>query len=472
MKTGRILSIFTALALTLCAVAAVAQAPVRGTLIVTDGRDAWKAMQLGSSSSGRADLEVDSSIRGQTLEGYGGALNEKGWAALAVLAPETRVETLSRIFKAGDGLGLNFARVPIGASDYAMDRYSHDEWPEDYDMKKFSIERDRRMLLPYAKAAKAVRGDLTFWASAWSPPTWMKTNAAFDSGAMRDEPAVYGAYARYLAKFADAWAAEGIPMAAIAVQNEPSILTAYPSCEWQPAQYRTFIRDHLGPEFERQGRRTAIMLGTFNQSGNVDHALAVLRDPVAKKYVSILGLQWDGLPIAEYALKEKADLRVWMTETDCGNWHWKYGFDPNKPQNDFPYAAYTWQRIREYLAGGASVYTLWNIVLDETGKSIDAKRPWPQNSPIVVDSASGKVTYTPMYYAFGHFSRYSPAGSVRLGLRGDYGDAIAFRDPEGRTVLHLLNSTRGARKLKVKAAGRNWDLRLEGHSFATLIVEE
>ena len=128
--------------------------------------------------------------------------------------------------------------------------------------------------------------------------------------------------------------------------------------------------------------------------------------------------------------------------------------------------------MREYLAGGASVYCLWNIVLDETGKSIDAKRPWPQNSPIVVDSASGKITYTPMYYAFGHFSRYSPAGSVRLGLRGDYGDAIAFRDPEGQTVLHLLNSTRGARKLKVKAAGRYWDLRLEGHSFATLIVEE
>jgi hypothetical protein len=36
----------------------------------------------------------------------------------------------------------------------------------------------------------------------------------------------------------------------------------------------------------------------------------------------------------------------------------------------------------------------------------------------------------------------------------------------------VLNATRGARKLEVKAAGKHWDLRLGGHSFATLIVEE
>lgn len=469
MKTRR--PVFSMAILVLCAVGLGAQGTPRATLIITDTHDAWKATQLGAGSSGRPDLEVGS-VQGQTMEGYCGALNEKGWAALAVLPSDERAEVLARIFKEGSGLGLNMARIPIGSSDYAMDRYSHDEQPGDYAMSKFSIDRDRRMLLPYAKAAKALRGDLTFWASAWSPPTWMKTNAGFDSGAMRDEKSVYAAYALYLAKFTEAWAAEGLPMVAVAVQNEPSILTAYPSCEWQPAQYRIFVRDHLGPELARRGSRTAIMLGTFNQSGNVDHALAVLQDPVAKKYVTILGLQWDGLPIAEYALKEKADMRVWMTETDCGNWHWKYGFDPEKPQNDFPYAAYTWQRMREYLAGGASVYSLWNIVLDETGKSIDAKRPWPQNSPIVVNSKSGKVVYTPMYYAFGHFSRYSPAGSVRLELKGDYGDAIAFRDPEGKTVLQLLNSTRGEQKLKVKVAGRYWDVRLPGHSFATLVVAE
>lgn len=442
------------------------------TLVVSTGDDGWRTTRIEAGRSGAADIEIDAGDRGQTLEGFGGAFNEKGWTALSVLDPLAREQVLANIFKKDVGLNLNIGRVPIGSSDYAMDRYSHDETPSDYAMAKFSIDRDRRMLLPYATAAKTLRPDLTLWASAWSPPTWMKSNHAFDSGTMLDDKAVYAAYALYLAKFAEAWAGEGLPIVAVAVQNEPSILTAYPSCEWRPAQYQTFVRDHLGPELARRGSKTAVMLGTFNQPDNLAHALAVLKDPGAKKYVSILGLQWDGLPIAAEALKEKPGLRIWMTETDCGNWHWKYGFDPDKPQNDFTYAAYTWQRVREYLAGGASVYCLWNIVLDETGKSIDAKMPWPQNSPIVIDSTSKRVIYTPMYYAFGHFSRYSPAKSVRLGTRGNHGDAIAFRDPEGKTVLQLLNSVRGAKKLKVRIADRYWDLRLPGHSFATLIVDK
>jgi glucosylceramidase len=448
-----------------------AQSPSRATLIISSDQDAWKATQLGAASKGRADIEVDAAQKGRVLEGFGGAFNEKGWAALSVLSPEAREEVLARIFKQGEGLGLNIGRVPIGASDYAMERYTYDEVAGDYAMAKFSIDRDRRMLLPYAKAAKALRGDLKVWGSAWTPPTWMKSNGAFDSGSMRDDPEVYAAYALYLAKFAEAWGAEGLPMVAVAVQNEPSILTAYPSCEWSPSQYRIFVRDHLGPEFARRKLQTAIMLGTFNQGDNLAHALAVLKDPEAKKYVSILGLQWDGLPIAREALREKADLAVWMTETDCGNWHWRPGFDPDKPQNDFRYAAYTWDKIRSYLSGGATAYCLWNIVLDETGKSIDAKRPWPQNSAIVVDSKTLNVVYTPMYYAFGHFSRYSPAGSVGIGTEGSYREAIAFRDPEGKIVLQLCNPENEIRKLKVKIGGKYWDLRLSERSFATLIVE-
>jgi glucosylceramidase len=459
----------------LLSTASAASAQPSAALVVSVGGEGWKTTRLEGNRAGRAagaDVEVDTETRGQTLEGYGGAFNEKGWAALSVLDADARGKVLTDIFGSGPGLGLNVGRVPVGASDYAMDRYSHDETLGDYAMTKFSIDRDRRMLLPYAKAAKALRPDLMLWASAWSPPTWMKDNRSFDSGAMLDDPAVYAAYALYLAKFAEAWAAEGLPISAIAVQNEPTVLTNYPSCSWRPVQYRTFVRDHLGPELERRGSKTALMLGTFNQGENLEHALAVLTDPEAKKFVSILGLQWDGLPIAEKALKEKRDLRVWMTETDCGNWHWKPGFNPDKPQNDFVYAAYTWRRMRDYFAGGASVYCLWNIVLDETGKSIDAKRPWPQNSPIVVDSATRKVTYTPMYYAFGHFSRYSPAASVRLGTQGAFRDAIAFRDPQGNVAVQLLNSTDKVRKLKVKVADSYWDLRLPGRSFATLIVEK
>ena len=49
-------------------------------------------------------------------------------------------------------------------------------------MSQFSIERDKQKLIPYIKAALAVAPGLHLWASPWSPPTWMKSNGAFDGG--------------------------------------------------------------------------------------------------------------------------------------------------------------------------------------------------------------------------------------------------------------------------------------------------
>ena len=358
---------------------------------------------------------------------------------------------------------------PIGSSDYALSRYALDETPGDLAMEHFSIARDRKALIPYIQAAQALNPDLRFWASAWSPPPWMKTNDAFDSGAMKDDPAIYSAYALYLAKFVEAYRGEGIRVEEVAVQNEPYILTAYPSCRWEPAQYRTFVRDHLGPTLARRNTGAKVMLGTFNQPDNQAHALAVLQDPAARPFIGVLGVQWDGLPIAVAAHEVVPALPVWHTETDCGNHHWEPGFDPEKPQNDFAYALDTWRKTRRYLDGGAEAYSLWNIVLDETGRSIDAQRPWPQNSAIVVNRSTRQVTYTPMFHAFEQFSRYTGAGSVVLEGSGSR-DALGFARPDGTIAVQLVNPDADERPMRVKVGERAWDVVLPPRSFATLIV--
>jgi O-glycosyl hydrolase len=74
--------------------------------------------------------------------------------------------------------------------------------------------------------------------------------------------------------------------------------------------------------------------------------------------------------------------------------------------------------MKRSLAGGSEVYSLWNIILDETGKSIDSKRPWSQNRAIVVKQKTGVVTYTPMFYAFAHYSRETGTGSHVLSGSG------------------------------------------------------
>lgn len=93
--------------------------------------------------------------------------------------------------------------APIGASDYAIDRYTLSEQPDDYAMAAFSIERDRQRLIPFIQAALAVGPQLRLRASPWTPPAWMKDNGSTDGGRIRDQPEVLEAYALYLARFVE-----------------------------------------------------------------------------------------------------------------------------------------------------------------------------------------------------------------------------------------------------------------------------
>jgi glucosylceramidase len=440
-------------------------------LYVTTESEYFVKKDIFPAGKVKPDLTVDTSIRNQVIEGFGGAFNEQGWVALMTLPDKEREEVLRQVFDPVDGLRFNICRVPIGASDYALDRYSCAETPDDWTMSRFSLARDEKMLIPYILAAMKYRPDLKIWASAWSPPIWMKINGAYEGGAMRDEPSVYQAYALYLARFVEGYRAKGIDLYMVVPQNEPGTLTGYPSCDWKPKQYQDFIRDYLGPLFRDRGVPAEIWLGTFNHPDFTRHVSIVLNDPAAAAFITGVGLQWDGLEQVERTRKDYPEMEIMQTETDCGNWHWKPGFNSSKAPNDFVYAAYTWRKFQAFIGKGCSSYLLWNIVLDEKGKNIDNKLPWPQNSAIVVDRKAGKVIYTPMFWATRHFSALVDTGAVLVASSGKYADAISFVNPDGRIVVELLNDWPKTRKVNVLVSGRVYTCELPPRSFATLVVD-
>jgi glucosylceramidase len=132
---------------------------------------------------------------------------------------------------------VHYGRIPIGASDYGLDRYTLAETPNDYEMNSFSIARDRQHLIPYIKAAQAVKSDIIFWASPWTPPPWMKDNNAYDRGYMKTD-------ARPSARTPLPGPVRGgvqrrrNPTRLSHAQNEAGYPQDYTVCQWTASQWR------------------------------------------------------------------------------------------------------------------------------------------------------------------------------------------------------------------------------------------
>ena len=112
------------------------------------------------------------------------------------------------------------------------------------------------------------------------------------------------------------------------------------------------------------------------------------------------------------------------------------------------------------------------MVLKPDGKSIDAKRPWPQNSLITVDPATRVVRYTPLFGAIGSFSRFVSPGSRMIETEGvsAEADVVAFIDPVGRVVIVLYNRKEDPVSAKVQVCGSVHVVNMPPQSFATLVV--
>jgi len=373
------------------------------------------------------------------------------------------------LFSASDGAAFVFGRIPIGASDFAMDRYTLDETTNDYTMANFSIARDQMKLIPYVQAALAVNPNIRFWASPWSPPTWMKDNKTFDGGNMVDNAQNLQALALYLAKFVKAYAAQGINIEAIHHQNEPGYATGYPSCLWTPALYTKFIGMYLGPTFTSQAVTAKIYLGTMsNADAGKDGTIVstVLADATAASYIKGFGLQWNMINSVSGLQSRK--LPILQTEHKCGNYPWETAtFKSTMAPNDHAYGIETWGLIRDWLKAGVNSYSSWNMVLDTIGKGISTSN-WPQNALLTVDRTARKLNVTPAYYVFRHFSQYVAPGALRVATTGTAVDAMAFKNPDGSIVVAMYNSGTAARTTTVAIGSTRLQFSIPASGFATI----
>lgn len=410
----------------------------------------------------------------QTMYGFGGCFNELGYRALGHLPQAARQEVMRELFAPNeDGCNFNFCRLPIGANDYSENWYSLDETAGDYELKDFSISRDKQALIPYIKMAQAYLPGLKLFASPWSPPTWMKSPPVYNAGKLIRTQENLQAYANYFAKFVEAYQNEGIGITQIHVQNEPVANQKFPSCMWTGEELRDFIKNYLGPKFRAAGLGTEIWLGTINAPGcdfnriifdkwateDYDYfANTVLSDEKALQYITGVSYQWGGKIAIQRTFESWwPRIRLIQSENECG-----FG------DNTWEFARYVWTMLKHYISNGAESYLYWNMILEPMGIST-----WgdPQNAMITVDPSTKSVTYNPDFYVMKHFSSSIQRGAVRLGCKGSFaGDSLLFRNPDGSVVWEAFNPFDRLYPVTIEIENNFYSFELEPLSVNSIVI--
>lgn len=152
-------------------------------------------------------IKVDDSVKYQEITGFGAALTDSSAWVMNELPADAREALMKSLFDPEDGAGLNMIRVPMGSSDFtASGDYSYDDLPKgetDPDLSNFSIAHDEQYIVPQLQEAFALNPDITFTATPWSPPGWMKTSDDLIGGSLK--PEYEPLLAQYFVKFIQAY---------------------------------------------------------------------------------------------------------------------------------------------------------------------------------------------------------------------------------------------------------------------------
>jgi glucosylceramidase len=172
---------------------------------------------VSATGSAANAVVLDPTVTYQEILGFGAVFTDAACYMLNQLDAGVRERLFHELFHPSE-MGLNVCRTCIGSSDYSTVAYSFDEGDPDPELLRFSIEHDRAYILPMLRLARKTNPDLYYFAAPWSPPDWMKTNRSMLGGNVRKS--CPGVYAKYVVKFLQAYAAEGVTVNSLSPQTK------------------------------------------------------------------------------------------------------------------------------------------------------------------------------------------------------------------------------------------------------------
>ena len=456
---------------------------------------------------------IDPAATRQTIDGFGASLTESSAFVLACLTSEERQAVLEELY-GESGANFSMSRTQIGASDFSVEgKYSLAEEDGDVELRSFTLDRDKE---GFAKAQYPQIQDCNYdlfhlmkdvWAikqnqadkeyrivaNTWTAPAWMKENKKYyerENGFHRGGallPEYYDAYARYLAKYVEAWKAEGVDIWALTPVNEPMGNDGgWESMDFPPEVEAQFIGKYLGPTFAQRGLQDVKIFG-FDQ--NIfemgPYTAAIYGDSAANAYTAGMAVHWYGSTIdcfpavldsvhALYPDKTILHTEGCIDNLGCEPWDgvtdpvgfkesgwfnndafwwtpsatdWAYstrwaGETHPKYAPVHRYARYIIEGMNHWLTG----FIDWNIVLDSIGGPNHVNNF--AAAPVMIDYEKEKIYYTPYYYVLKQFSRSMRPGDQVISCQpSEISDQIfvcATKNAEGQIAVNILNTGEAA----------------------------
>jgi glucosylceramidase len=406
----------------------------------------------------------------QSIEGFGGALTESSAWVLAQLPATRRAEVLRRYYDPKEGIGYTLARTHINSCDFSLGSWSLDATPGDTSLTHFSLDPMRRWVLPLIHEAQDAAGPEHFHllASPWSPPPWMKSNnLMINGGTLR--PEFRQAWADYMVRFVtDMEKQEHIPIWALTVQNEPAAVQTWESCIYTAADERDFVRDYLGPTMARAGVGAHLCVLDHNRDLMDEWTKTIYSDPKAAAFVWGTAMHWyasDDFAAPSRAHAAFPDKPTLFTEGCNDRGEAQGRFDLGMWEHGERYAHSMINDFRNWVCGWID----WNIVLDPTGGPNHVGNLC--DAPVIVDTEKGEVRYESSFYYIGQFSRFVHPGARRIESHGGSAalESVAFVNPDGGTVLVVLNTTASAIGFQVSQGNDLRTCSIPGRAIQTYV---
>ncbi|USH02131.1 glycosyl hydrolase [Grimontia kaedaensis] len=427
---------------------------------------------------------------------------------------------------------LGYAEVE---GDAALEHFTIAPDSDGFSKAKYpGIQDESFDVLPMIKEAKSIKakqgdGTLNIIASAWTAPPWMKDiNTWFIKGSEENDwegtggslkPEYESTYANYLVKYLEHYKEAGVDIWGLTPVNEPHGNSGnWESMHFTAESQNTFIKEFLGPALKESAFSDTRLLIYDQNRDHLEHWTdVILGDPDTAPYVYGSAVHWYSSTVDVYEkVLEKVhnkfpDFAIIHTEgtiDDLGKPAPKGILDPvkfqesgwfdndefwwNENATDWAYTA-TWAPnpenhpiytpVHRYardiivsLNHWMNGWVDWNAVLDAKGGPNHAGNFC--GAPIMIDTETGYVYYTPIYDVLAQFSRTIRPGDKAVktdtllgGLEQDDLHASATLNESGLLSVQLLNTTKKPIQFDLVIGAQSALITLPANALQTVRVQ-